>query len=87
VVRSMTGLGLEVRAGLHTGEVETINGQAGGIGVHVGARVGALAEPSQVLVSSTVKDLTLGSGIDFEDAGEHQLKGVPGRWHLYSVRS
>jgi class 3 adenylate cyclase len=87
VVRSVAELGLEVRAGLHTGEVESINGQAGGIGVHVGARVGAMAAPSQVLVSSTVKDLTLGSGIDFEDAGEHELKGVPGRWHLYSVLS
>ena len=76
---------LEIRAGLHTGEVETIDGSVGGIAVHTGARVGALAAPSEVLVSQTVKDLVAGSGLSFEDAGEHELKGVPDRWRLYRV--
>ncbi len=80
-------LGLEVRVGLHTGECETIDGKVGGIAVHIGARIGALAGPSDVLVSSTVKDITAGSGLVFEDAGEHELKGVPDRWHLYRVVS
>jgi class 3 adenylate cyclase len=74
-----------VRAGAHTGEVSKIDGTVGGMAVHVGARVAALADASQVLVSSTVKDLTAGSGLSFEDAGEHELKGVPERWHLYRV--
>ena len=78
-------LGLEIRAGLHTGEVETIDGKVGGIAVHIGARVGALAGASEVWVSSTVKDLVVGSGLDFEDRGEHELKGVPDTWHLYRV--
>ena len=81
----MRPLGIEVRAGVHTGEVETIDGKVGGIAVHTGARVGALAGPSEVLVSQTVKDLVAGSGLTFEDAGEHELKGVPDRWHLYRV--
>ena len=76
-------LGLEVRAGLHTGECETIDGKVGGIAVVIGARVGALAGPSEVLVSQTVKDLVAGSGLVFEDRGEHELKGVPDRWRLY----
>ena len=76
---------MEIRAGLHTGEVETIETKAGGIALHIGARVGALARPSEVLVSSTVKDLVAGTGLAFEDAGEHELKGVPDRWHLYRV--
>jgi class 3 adenylate cyclase/pimeloyl-ACP methyl ester carboxylesterase len=80
-------LGLEIRAGVHTGEVETIDDKAGGLAVTVGARVGALAGPSVVLVSSTVKDLVAGSGLTFEDAGEHELKGVPDRWRLYRVVS
>ena len=75
-------LGLQIRAGIHTGEVETIDGKVGGIAVHIGARVGALAGPSEVLVSSTVKDLVAGSGLTFADAGEHELKGVPDRWRL-----
>jgi class 3 adenylate cyclase len=87
IVEAVKPLGLEIRAGLHTGEVETIDGKVGGIAVHVGARVGALAGPSQVLVSQTVKDLVGGSGLTFEDAGEHELKGVPDRWHLYRVAS
>ncbi len=80
-------LGLEVRAGLHAGEVETIDGKVGGIAVHIGSRVGALAGPSEVLVSRTVKDLVVGSGLSFEDAGEHELKGVPDRWQLYRLVS
>ncbi|HET9672653.1 MAG TPA: adenylate/guanylate cyclase domain-containing protein [Actinomycetota bacterium] len=76
-------LGIEVRAGVHTGEVETIDGKVGGLGVHIGSRVSAAAGPSEVLVSSTVKDLVAGSGLVLEDAGEHELKGVPERWRLY----
>ena len=85
IAEAMQPLGLEIRAGLHTGEVETIEGKVGGIAVHIGARVGALATPSEVLVSQTVKDLVAGSGLTFEDAGEHELKGVPDRWRLYRV--
>ena len=80
-------LGLEVRAGLHTGECERIDGKLGGIAVPTGARIAALAEPGEVLVSSTVKDLVAGSGIDFADRGTHELKGVPGDWRLYAVNS
>ncbi len=76
---------LPIRAGVHTGEVELIDGEIGGIGVTIGARVAARAEASEVLVTSTVKDLTAGSGLTFEDAGEHELKGVPDRWRLYRV--
>jgi class 3 adenylate cyclase len=78
-------LGLEVRAGLHTGEVELAGEKITGIAVHTGARVAALAEPGEVLVSSTVKDLVAGSGLEFEDRGAHELKGVPGEWRLYSL--
>jgi class 3 adenylate cyclase/alpha-beta hydrolase superfamily lysophospholipase len=85
IAQAMRPLGLEVRAGLHTGEVETIDGKVGGIAVHIGARVASFAGPSEVLVSSTVKDLVAGSGLVFEDRGEHELKGVPGRWHVYAV--
>ena len=84
---SVRGLGIEVRAGLHTGEVELVGDAVEGLAVHVGARVAALAGPSEVLVSSTVKDLVAGSGLTFEDAGEHELKGVPDRWRLYRVAS
>jgi class 3 adenylate cyclase len=86
IIRSVTPLGIQVRVGIHTGEVETIDGKAGGIAVMIGARVGAVAGPSEILVSHTVKDLTAGSGLVFEDRGEHDLKGVPDRWHLYAVR-
>ena len=82
---SVRALGIEVRAGLHTGEVELSGEAVQGLAVHVGARVAALAGPSEVLVSSTVKDLVAGSGLVFEDAGEHDLKGVPDRWHVYRV--
>jgi class 3 adenylate cyclase/pimeloyl-ACP methyl ester carboxylesterase len=78
-------IGLEIRAGVHTGEVETVGVGVEGIAVHIGARVAALAGEREVLVSSTVKDLVAGSGLTFEDAGEHELKGVPDRWHLYRV--
>ena len=81
----MPDLGIEVRAGVHTGEVETIAGKAGGIAVNVGARIAALAGPSEVLVSYTVQGLVAGSGLMFEDAGEHELKGIPDRWQLYRV--
>ncbi len=81
-VRSM---GLEIRAGVHTGEVELAGDKVTGIAVHTGARVGAVAEPGQVLVSRTVTDLVAGSGIRFEDRGEYQLKGIPGSWRLFSV--
>ena len=77
--------GLEVRAGVHTGEVEVINGKVGGLAVNIGARVAGLAESRELLVSSTVKDLTAGSGLVFEDAGVHELKGIPEQWHLYRV--
>ena len=83
IVRSVGTLGIEVRAGVHTGEVETIDGKAGGLAVVIGARIGGLAEASEVLGSQTVRDLTAGSGIAFEDAGEHELKGVPDRWRVY----
>ncbi len=78
-------LGLELRAGVHTGEIELAGEDVRGLAVHIGARVASLAGPGQVLVSSTVRDLTAGSGIDFEDFGARQLKGVPGEWRLYSV--
>ena len=80
-------LGIQIRAGVHVGEVELMGSGVGGIAVHVGARVAALAQPSEVLVTSTVKDLTAGSGLSFEDTGEHELKGVPDRWRLYRVVS
>ena len=85
IVDAVAPLGIEVRAGVHTGEVETIDGKVGGMAVVIGARVGASAGPSEVLVSQTVKDLVAGSGLAFEDAGEHELKGVPDRWRLYRV--
>ena len=78
-------LGLEVRAGLHTGECELISGDVAGIAVHIAARVAAIAKPDEVLVSSTVKDLVAGSGIQFADRGVHTLKGVPGEWRVFAV--
>lgn len=79
-------LGLEVRAGIHAGECELHDGKVAGIAVAVGARVAAAAAASEVLVSSTVKDLVAGSGLEFEERGTHELKGVPGEWRLYAVR-
>jgi pimeloyl-ACP methyl ester carboxylesterase len=78
-------LGLQVRAGVHTGECERIGDDLGGIAVHIGARVGSQAGPGEVLVSQTVRDLVVGSGIEFEDRGSASLKGVPGEWHLFAV--
>jgi len=85
IIDDVQPLGLDVRAGVHTGEVEVINGKVGGLAVNIGARVAGLAESRELLVSSTVKDLTAGSGLVFEDAGVHELKGIPERWHLYRV--
>lgn len=79
------GIGIEVRCGLHSGECEVRDNDLAGIAVHIGARIGGLAQPGEVLVSTTVKDLVLGSGIEFSDRGEHDLKGVPGTWKLFAV--
>ena len=81
----LRAIGLDIRAGLHTGEFEVSDGKVVGIGVSIGARISALAGPGEVLVSSTVKDLVAGSGLRFEDRGEHQLKGVPEAWHLFAL--
>ena len=78
-------LGLEVRAGVHTGEIERMGDDVAGIAVHIGARIAGLAGPSEVLVSRTVKDLVAGSGIVFEDRGEQALKGVPDKWQVYAA--
>ena len=83
---AMRDLGIEVRAGLHTGECELIGEDVGGIAVNIGARVGSAAGPGEVLVSRTVTDLVAGSGIEFADRGVHSLKGVPGEWQLYAVK-
>jgi class 3 adenylate cyclase len=85
IMAGVRELGLEVRAGLHTGECELVDGKVGGIAVHIGARVAREAQPDEVLVSSTVKDLVAGSGITFEDRGAAQLKGMAGEWRLYAV--
>jgi class 3 adenylate cyclase len=82
---AVQALGIEVRAGLHTGEVEVRGDDIGGIAVHIGARVSALAGPNEVLVSSTLRDLVIGSGLEFDDRGTHQLKGVPGDWTIFGV--
>ncbi len=84
---AVRALGIQVRAGLHTGECEIRGDDIGGIAVHIGARVSALARPDDVLVSSTLRDLVIGSGLEFEDRGTHQLKGVPGEWRLSAVAS
>ena len=82
----LAGIGLPIRAGVHTGECERIGDDLGGIAVHIGARVGSAAGAGEVLVSQTVRDLVVGSGIEFEDRGAQQLKGVPGEWRLFAVR-
>jgi class 3 adenylate cyclase len=87
IVQAVGALGIEVRAGLHTGEIELVNEKAQGIAVNIGARVCAQAGPSEVLVSHTVTDLVAGSGIAFDDTGEHELKGLDGRWRLYRALS
>jgi pimeloyl-ACP methyl ester carboxylesterase len=86
ISKSVHHLGIDIRVGLHTGECEVIGEKVGGIAVHIGARVAGLAEAAEVLVSSTVKDLVAGSGIDFQSRGAHTLKGIPGEWHLFAVR-
>lgn len=83
--QALVSLGVDIRAGLHTGEIELVETGVEGIAVHIGARVAALAMPGEVLTSSTVKDLVVGSGIEFADRGTHSLKGVPGDWQLYAV--
>jgi class 3 adenylate cyclase len=82
---ALAGIGLTIRAGVHTGEVEVRGQGIGGLAVHIGARVAAVADGGEIVVSGTVKDLLAGSGFTFADRGEHQLKGVPGTWHLFSV--
>jgi class 3 adenylate cyclase len=84
---AVQSLGIEVRAGLHTGECEVRGDDIGGIGVHIGARVTALAGRNDVLVSSTLRDLVIGSGLEFEERGAHELKGVPGEWRIFAVAS
>jgi class 3 adenylate cyclase len=86
ITEAIRTLGLQIRAGLHTGEIELAGSSARGIAVHIGARVAAAADAGEVLVSSTVKDLVVGSGIRFTDRGLHILKGVPGEWHLFAAR-
>ena len=86
ITQQIRALDLEVRAGLHTGELQEAHGRVHGLAVHIGARVAALARPGEVLVSSTVRDLVAGSGLEFEEQGSHQLKGVPGEWRVFAVR-
>jgi class 3 adenylate cyclase len=85
ITEAVRELGLELRAGLHTGELEVMSDDLGGLAVHIAARVMSRAEAGEVLVSGTVKDLVVGSGIDFEDRGTHELRGVPGDWRLFRV--
>jgi class 3 adenylate cyclase len=87
IVGRIPELGLEVRAGIHTGECERVGDKLAGLAVNVGARVSGSAAPGEVLVSQTVKDLVAGSEIEFEDRGAHELKGVPGEWRLYAVNA
>jgi class 3 adenylate cyclase len=86
IVHGVEELGLEIRAGLHTGECEVVNGNLRGIAVVIGARVAALAGAGEILLSSTVKDLVAGAGFEFEDHGTHELKGVPGAWAVHALR-
>jgi len=85
ICEAVRRLGIDVRVGVHTGECELVAAKIGGIAVHIGARVAALAQPGEVLVSTTVRDLVAGSGLQFEERGIHTLKGVPGTWPLYAV--
>jgi class 3 adenylate cyclase len=86
IVEAVRPLGLQIRAGLHTGECEVVGDKLVGLAVHIGARVAAEAAPSEVLVSRTVHDLVAGSGVEFKERGAHVLKGVPGTWELFAVR-
>jgi class 3 adenylate cyclase len=85
IVEALSALGIDVRVGVHSGECEVRGGDLGGLAVHIGARTAALAAPGEVLVSQMVKELVMGSGIEFEDRGEHELKGIPGSWQLFAV--
>ncbi len=85
VCETVGSLGLDVRAGLHTGEVELDRDDVSGLAVAIGARIGSLAGAGEVLASSTVKDLVVGSGLVFDDRGEHELRGVPDRWRVYAA--
>jgi class 3 adenylate cyclase len=85
ISRQVRSLGIEIRAGLHSGECETVGGNIGGMAVHIGSRVATMANAGEILASGTVKDLVVGSGISFEDRGLHALKGVPGEWRLFAV--
>jgi class 3 adenylate cyclase len=87
ICKAVRPLEIEVRAGLHTGEIELRGDDIGGIAVHIGQRVSALAGPGEVLVSSTVKDLVAGSGIAFADRGSHRLKGIPDEWRILAVQN
>jgi class 3 adenylate cyclase len=87
IAESARGVGLDVRAGLHTGECELRGDDLAGIAVHIGARVAGLAGPGEVLVTSTVRDLVQGSGIEFADRGAHSLKGIPGEWQVLAVQA
>ena len=87
IAQAVRALDVEIRAGLHTGEIELDGGDIAGLAVSIASRVAAIAGASEVLVSQTVKDLVAGSGLAFEDAGEHELKGVPDQWRLYRVVS
>ncbi len=86
IAESVTALGLSIRAALHTGECEVVDGKLAGIAVHIAARISGLAEPGEVLVSNTVKDLVVGSSVAFAERGEHELRGVPGRWSVFAVK-
>jgi class 3 adenylate cyclase len=85
ISEALEELGVATRVGVHTGEVDLLDGDLAGLAVHIGARVATSAEPGEVLVSGTVKDLVVGSGLRFVDRGVHHLKGVPGEWHLYAI--
>jgi class 3 adenylate cyclase len=85
IIDELGSTGLHIRAGIHAGEVEKMDNDITGLTVDIGARVCALAGPDEILVSSTVHDMAIGSGVTFEERGEHGLKGVPGRWRLYTL--
>lgn len=85
IIEATASTGLELRIGLHTGECEVRGEDLGGLSVHIAARVAALADPGEILVSGTVKDLVIGSEIEFVDRGERELKGVPGTWKLFAI--
>ena len=85
IVAAVSELGVSIRAGLHAGEAEAADGKIGGIAVHTASRVMCAAQAGEVLVSGTLRDLVAGSGLDFRDQGMHELKGVPGEWHLWAL--